>query len=242
MTEIDTDERRAGTAVTFTGKGSRDRDLRLRFVMIVPGVATLCVLGAVIWYLMVRPVLPHTAPVQSGPAASSAAPSAIPSAAGPDHPFAGAPAAPPTVPPGPASTTGALAGGVTQHAAPPSSAHAAVVPGTRPARPRAPSAPARAPEHAGTETSQPTGAQASQQPASPGPTPPARFHVQAGSFEDRDNAMALVTQLRRRGYAAALIEGPLYRVWVGGYVDRDTGERLIANLRSDGFEAALTPR
>jgi cell division septation protein DedD len=74
------------------------------------------------------------------------------------------------------------------------------------------------------------------------PEPPTRFHVQAGVFNDRDGAAALVRQLRDRGYAVTLVEGPPYRVWVGGYLDRLTAERLAANLLAAGFNAALTPR
>ncbi len=86
-------------------------------------------------------------------------------------------------------------------------------------------------------------------PAVPGPTttpaipaPPSRFHVQAGSFDDRGAAASLVQQLRDRGYAVTLVEGPPYRVWVGGYLDRATADRLAANLQAAGFEATLTPR
>jgi cell division septation protein DedD len=76
----------------------------------------------------------------------------------------------------------------------------------------------------------------------PIPGPPSRFHVQAGSFTDRDGAVALVRQLRDRGYAVTLVEGPPYRIWVGGYLDRATAERLAANLQAEGFETSLTPR
>jgi cell division septation protein DedD len=74
------------------------------------------------------------------------------------------------------------------------------------------------------------------------PAPPSRFHVQVGSFENRGGAMSLVQQLRDRGYAVTLVEGPPYRVWVGGYLDRATAERLAANLQAAGFEVTLTPR
>ncbi len=77
-------------------------------------------------------------------------------------------------------------------------------------------------------------------PAIPGP--PSRFHIQAGVFGDRDHAGSLVKQLRDRGYAVTLVEGPPYRVWVGGFLDRATAERLAANLQAAGFEATLTPR
>ena len=77
-------------------------------------------------------------------------------------------------------------------------------------------------------------------PAIPGP--PIRFHVQVGSFADRDGATSLVQQLRDHGFAVTLVEGPPYRVWVGGYLDRTTAERLAANLKSAGYDATLTPR
>jgi phage replication-related protein YjqB (UPF0714/DUF867 family) len=63
-----------------------------------------------------------------------------------------------------------------------------------------------------------------------------------GSFGDRDSAASLVRQLRDRGYAVTLVEGPPYRIWVGGYLDQATAERLAANLQAAGFEASLTPR
>jgi len=78
--------------------------------------------------------------------------------------------------------------------------------------------------------------------APPIPEPPSRFHIQAGSFGNRDGAVSLVQQLRDRGYAVTLVEGPPYRVWVGGYLDRATAERLAANLQAAGFDATLTPR
>jgi len=74
------------------------------------------------------------------------------------------------------------------------------------------------------------------------PELPSRFHVQAGAFDDRGNAEALMARLRARGFAVTLVEGPPYRVWVGGYLDRSTAERLSGNLRAAGFEATLSPR
>ena len=74
------------------------------------------------------------------------------------------------------------------------------------------------------------------------PAPPTRFHVQVGSFDTREAADALLRQLRGRGYAATLVEGPPFRVWVGGYLDRATAERLVTYLRSSGFDAILSPR
>jgi cell division protein FtsN len=74
------------------------------------------------------------------------------------------------------------------------------------------------------------------------PSPPSRFHVEVGSFDDRGAADTRVTELRARGYAVTLVEGPPYRVWVGGYLDRSTAERLAANLTAAGFEVTLSPR
>jgi phage replication-related protein YjqB (UPF0714/DUF867 family) len=66
--------------------------------------------------------------------------------------------------------------------------------------------------------------------------------VEVGSFDDRGAADTRVTELRARGYAVTLVEGPPYRVWVGGYLDRSTAERLAANLTAAGFEVTLSPR
>jgi cell division protein FtsN len=67
-----------------------------------------------------------------------------------------------------------------------------------------------------------------------------RFHVQVGSFDERQNAAALALRLKSLGYAVTLVEGPPYRVWVGGYLDRDTAQRLAGNLEQAGFPAVLT--
>lgn len=74
------------------------------------------------------------------------------------------------------------------------------------------------------------------------PALPSRFHVQVGSFDDRGNAETRVAELRARGYAVTLVEGPPYRIWVGGYLDRSTAERLAANLTAAGFDVTLSPR
>jgi len=68
--------------------------------------------------------------------------------------------------------------------------------------------------------------------------------VQAGAFNIRENAQALVRQLRASGYTVTLVEsdeGPRYRVRVGGDLDRPAAERLAATLRATGFEAIVTP-
>ncbi|HKX17436.1 MAG TPA: SPOR domain-containing protein [bacterium] len=68
------------------------------------------------------------------------------------------------------------------------------------------------------------------------------MHVQVGGFEDRQNADALALNLRARGFAVTVTDGPPYRVWVGGYLDLATAERLAANLRQIGLSPTLVPR
>jgi len=71
------------------------------------------------------------------------------------------------------------------------------------------------------------------------------FRVQAGAFNVRQNAQALLDRLRSHGYTADIVESdstPRYRVWVGGELDRSAAERLVAGLRADGFDAALIAR
>ncbi|HLW60884.1 MAG TPA: SPOR domain-containing protein [bacterium] len=151
----------------------------------------------------------------------------------------------PTVP-GSASTTAPGSGTPPAVGPAPLPAEPAPSPQPQPTAPPGPPAPAEAPP----------APQAPPPPPSspvPGPTglpsvtpaipePPSRFHVQVGSFDDRTNAEALVTQLRARGYAVTLVEGPPYRVWVGGYLDRGTAERLAANLQAAGFDVTLSAR
>jgi hypothetical protein len=61
-------------------------------------------------------------------------------------------------------------------------------------------------------------------------------------FPERQNADALAMQLRSRGYAVTVTDGPPYRVWVGGYLDRATAERLAAHLRQSGLSPTLVPQ
>jgi cell division septation protein DedD len=65
--------------------------------------------------------------------------------------------------------------------------------------------------------------------------------VQLGAFVQRAYAEDLLRQARARGYDAALVGGPMYRVWVGGALDRSAAERLEASLKADGFETVLKP-
>jgi len=113
-----------------------------------------------------------------------------------------------------------------------------------PLSPAAPPPPAAVPEPAPSVVIVPNQAGGPVGPSvtPPIPEPPSRFHVQAGVFDDRVLAEVLVRQLRTRGYAVTIVEGPPYRVWVGGYFDRGTAERLAGNLRAAGFDATLTAR
>ncbi len=85
-------------------------------------------------------------------------------------------------------------------------------------------------------------------PMLPAPVRPAdtslgtlRFHIQAGTFATRQDALALGLRLKSLGYAVTVFDTPPYRVWVGGHVDRATAERLATHLRKAGFDALLTP-
>lgn len=154
-------------------------------------------------------------------------------------------AMPSTPTPGTSAPTGSDSG--------PGGAESSSSPADQPGSGEAPQGPPPAPQatpspRAGGGQQQPTPSPSpNPTPAGPAvlpaiPAPPSRFHVQAGVFGDRDNAATLVKQLRDRGYAVTLVEGPPFRVWVGGYLDRATADRLAANLQAAGFEATVTPR
>jgi cell division protein FtsN len=167
---------------------------------------------------------------RSSPASEPTIPSiSSPGQATPSGPGPQPPLTPATAPPSPADQPG---GGEAPQGAPPS-------PEVSPAPPASPSV--------DVQQVPPPSAPQVVTPSVPGPTvsppipePPSRFHIQAGAFGDRDSAVSLVKQLRDRGYAVTLVEGPPYRVWVGGYLDRATAERLAANLQAAGFDATLT--
>jgi cell division septation protein DedD len=222
MKDYDLGDKRAGTAVTFTGRGSRDRKGRPALALIVPGLAAIVVLTIGASYLMrqtsSQPSLPSGRPTMANIPTTD-----VPASSGLDsQPLSASQPAispsPPTRPQGPPAG---------RQGAPPS------------------------PAGSSRDTQQPPGGPALPSPsvhkqsstASPAiPAPPSRFRVQAGAFNDRNSAVSLVTRLRDSGYAVTLVEGPPYRVWVGGYLDRTTAEHLAANLQTAGFDAALIPR
>jgi cell division septation protein DedD len=76
-------------------------------------------------------------------------------------------------------------------------------------------------------------------PAAPAVAPGTRYHVQVGSFDERQNADALAIRLRAGGYAATVTNGPPYRVWVGGYLDPVTAQRLADGLKNLGLTPEL---
>ena len=229
MTNIDTSETRVGTACTFTGKGSLDRKGRHRLPLLVPVLAVLSVCAAGAVYFVAQSPPQHSVPAPTG---AEGTPSPTPRASTPAPDLrsykAGAPGIlPPSDGRPPRNNQAAPAPGSGVHGVATSAAGPSVTTVRSPAE-------------------RPTVSHASSrnEPAGPPSAPPsARFHVQAGSFEDHGNAVSLAVQLRAHGYAVAITEGPLYRVWVGGgYLDRATAEQLASNLRSEGFDATLIPR
>lgn len=79
----------------------------------------------------------------------------------------------------------------------------------------------------------------------PGRAPPNAWVVQAGSFRDRENAIAVRDQLRRGGFATFVSDSsdgttPLYRVQVGPVVDERRAEAARAEVvRLLGREAIV---
>jgi len=74
-----------------------------------------------------------------------------------------------------------------------------------------------------------------------------KFIVRAGSFGKRDNADALVQELRAKGYqpftSTATVDGREYtRVNVATYGERDEALKLRGALRSEGYDADISTR
>jgi cell division septation protein DedD len=172
------------------------------------------------------------APPLASPAATSApSPSGAATGTRAGTPSGGVPV-PEIRTPGPAAPTGLTGPGA---APPPAPVAPAVSP---PAAPVSPGITATTPP----DTTLPPGA-TPLVPAPPVSTPgavlPGRYHVQVGSFDERQNADALAIRLRAGGYAATVTDGPPYRVWVGGYLDQVTATRLAAGLRDLGLTPEL---
>ncbi len=78
--------------------------------------------------------------------------------------------------------------------------------------------------------------------ASPAPA----WAVQLGAFSTRDKAERLVADLRKRGYAAFVLEyrangQVLHRVRVGPEQDRERAAAIADRLRKDGFQPVVAP-
>jgi DedD protein len=84
-------------------------------------------------------------------------------------------------------------------------------------------------------------------PASPTPAagaPASAWAVQLGAFSNRSKADQLVAELRKRRYAAFVLEyrasgQVLYRVRVGPEQDRKRAEEIAARLAKDGFQTVV---
>jgi cell division septation protein DedD len=228
MKDYDLDDTRAGTACTFTGRGSSDKRARLVHALTVSGFAAIFVLATGATYFIAqtssRPSPPPGGPAVTGVSIPGvSAPSAVDS-----HPLSDSQPTRSSAPPADRVGSGEAAQGP----------------------PPAQGAPASSIGHSGGaqhplgQSLPPSrGVYTPRSTASPAiPASLSRFRVQSGSFVNRDNAVSLIMRLRGHGYAVTLIDGPLYRVWVGGDLDRTKAERLAANLQAMGFDAALIPR
>lgn len=70
--------------------------------------------------------------------------------------------------------------------------------------------------------------------------------IQLGAFSTREKADSLVASLRKRGYAAFVLEyrgsgKVLYRVRVGPEQDRERAVAIAERLRKDGFQPVVAP-
>ena len=70
--------------------------------------------------------------------------------------------------------------------------------------------------------------------------------IQLGAFSTREKADSLVASLRKRGYAAFVLEyrgsgKVLHRVRVGPEQDRERAEAIALRLRKDGFQPVVAP-
>lgn len=106
---------------------------------------------------------------------------------------------------------------------------------TRPAEARPDPSPPKPPAAAAAPPPEPRPAASAQVPA---------WAVQLGAFSNRAKAEQLVADLRKRRYAAFLLEyraagQVLYRVRVGPEQDRARAEEIAARLAKDGFQPVV---
>jgi DedD protein len=81
-------------------------------------------------------------------------------------------------------------------------------------------------------------------PAPAASTPASAWAVQLGAFSNREKAEHLVAELKKRRYAAFMLEyrasgQVLYRVRVGPEQDRARAEEIAARLTKDGFQPVV---
>lgn len=81
-------------------------------------------------------------------------------------------------------------------------------------------------------------------PVATGPSEAPAWAVQLGAFSNRAKAEQLVAELRKRGYAAFVLEyrvtgQVLYRVRVGPEQDRERAAEIAARLAKDGFQPVV---
>lgn len=124
-----------------------------------------------------------------------------------------------------------------------------------PAARAVPAAADDAPQRAAAAASSPEPAPAVAPPAAAGAEPatkrresgePPAWAVQLGAFSTREKAEGLVADLRRRGYAAFVLEyraggQVLHRVRVGPEQDRARAAAIAERLRKDGFQPVVAP-
>lgn len=97
---------------------------------------------------------------------------------------------------------------------------------------------------------QPAPVIAARQPQTPPPAGSAvetpAWAIQLGAFSTREKADGLVADLRKRGYAAFVLEyrasgKVLHRVRVGPEQDRELAVAIAERLRKDGFQPVVAP-
>ncbi len=68
-----------------------------------------------------------------------------------------------------------------------------------------------------------------------------RYSIQAGSFNKKENAQALVDKLRKQGMPASLVaKGDLFRVKIGPALDKNKAKEMKAKLDKQNIKGLLT--
>ncbi|WP_411725324.1 SPOR domain-containing protein [Methyloglobulus sp.] len=67
-----------------------------------------------------------------------------------------------------------------------------------------------------------------------------RYSIQAGSFNKKENAQALVEKLRKQGMPASIVtKGDLYRVKIGPALDKNKAKEMKAKLDKQNIKSVL---